>query len=70
VENGVSGYRFSTSGELLDLTGKAIRDPKKREQTGRAARRQGGDFTRAIFAGKVRSLFKQIAEDYASGKSL
>ena len=70
VENGVSGYRFSTIGELLDLTGKAIRDPKKRELTGRAARLRGGDFTRAIFAGKVRSLFKQIAKDYASGKSL
>jgi O-antigen biosynthesis protein len=65
VENGVSGYRFSNSGELLDLTAKAIRDPGKRRLLGKAARLRGADFNRAIFTARVRSLFKTLAEEYA-----
>jgi glycosyltransferase involved in cell wall biosynthesis len=70
VENGISGYRFSSIGQLLDLTLKMIRDPGQRELTGRAAQLRGGDFTRAIFAGKVRGLFRNLAEEYTSGAPL
>ncbi len=65
VENGVSGYRFSSIGKLLDLTWNVVRAPGLRESIGRAARLRGGDFTRAIFAAKVRSLFMPLAEEYA-----
>lgn len=70
VENGISGYRFSSIRELLDLTLKTIRDPDKRELAGRAAQRRGGDFTRAIFTGRVRGLFRDLAEEYRSGAPL
>ncbi len=70
VENGISGYRFSTSGELLGLTLKAIRDPGQRELTGREAQRRGGNFTRAIFTGRVRGLFRELAEKYKSGETV
>jgi glycosyltransferase involved in cell wall biosynthesis len=70
VEHGISGYRFSSIGELLGRTLKTIRDPGKRELTSRAAQLRGGDFTRAIFADRVRGLFRQLAEEYASGAPL
>ena len=70
VENGISGYRFSNIRQLLDLTLQSIRDPGQRQRTSLAAQLRGGNFTRAIFAEKVRGLFGHLAEEYASGAPL
>ena len=70
VEDGISGYRFSGIRQLLDLTLQTIRDPGQREQTSRAAQLRGKNFTRAIFSARVRALFGNLAEEYASGAPL
>jgi len=70
VDSGISGYRFSSIGELLSLTLKVIGDPGRREQLGLAAQLRGGDFTRAIFSNRVTGLFKRLAAAYAAGGPL
>jgi len=70
VEDGISGFRFPSSGELLAGTLHAVRDPELRQRLGQAARRRGRDFTRAVFADKVRALFGGLAKEYASGAPL
>jgi glycosyltransferase involved in cell wall biosynthesis len=70
IENGISGYRFSSSGELLGQTLAAIQDPRLRAGIARAAQRRGADFSRAVFTARVRGLFHELAAAYASGKPL
>jgi hypothetical protein len=70
VENGISGFRFANIRQLLDLTLQLIRDPGQRQRISRAAQLRGGNFTRAIFAGRVRDLFGHLAEEYASAAPL
>jgi glycosyltransferase involved in cell wall biosynthesis len=68
VENGVSGFRFAGARELRELTLRAIADPGLRQGLARAARLRGADFSRAVFAARVRDLFRGLAAEYASGK--
>ncbi len=70
VDDGVCGYRFARTGELLERTLAAVNDPKLRLRLGEAARRRGMDFSRSVFAGRVRGLFKELASEYASGNPL
>jgi glycosyltransferase involved in cell wall biosynthesis len=70
VENGISGYRFSSISELLDLTRHAIRERERSGQMALAARQRGATFTRSIFAAKVLALFRQLTDHYASGNPL
>jgi glycosyltransferase involved in cell wall biosynthesis len=70
VENGISGFRFSSARELREQTLRTIADPGLRQLIGRAARLRGADFNRAVFTAKVRGLFRGLAEGYASGKPL
>jgi glycosyltransferase involved in cell wall biosynthesis len=70
VEDGVCGYRFASIGELLERTLAAVRDPGLRLRLGREARRRGREFSRSVFAAKVRALFKELSAEYASGSPL
>ena len=70
VENGISGFRFASARELRELTLRALADPGLRQRFGAAARARGAQFNRAVFAAKVRGLFRELAGEYASGKPL
>ncbi len=67
VDDGISGFRFATARELLERTQQAIAEPDLRRRIGQEARQRGKEFGRAVFAGKVRRLFKELAAAYASG---
>ncbi len=70
VEDGVSGFRFSGTRELLERTARALGDRELRLRLGLAAKRRGGDFSRMVFNEKVRALFSGLAGTYASGDPL
>jgi len=70
VEHGVSGFRFTSAGDLRGLTLRAIADPALPPRIGRAARARGAEFNRAVFSARVRGLFLQLAGAYASGEPL
>jgi glycosyltransferase involved in cell wall biosynthesis len=70
VENGVSGFRFASSRELFQQTLIVIRDPKLRNRMAESAAAKGKIFNRAVFTGKIRSLFAQLKNDYQSPMSL
>ena len=69
VEHGVSGFRFNSIRELLDLTMKLINDQVLSGKLGQAAYERSRLFSRSVFEAKVRQLFKQIADEYANVKS-
>ena len=70
VENGISGFRFASAGEMRAQTLRAIADPGLRRRGGAAARSRGAEFNRAVFTARARGLFLGLAEEYASGKPL
>jgi glycosyltransferase involved in cell wall biosynthesis len=70
VENGITGFRFSSARELREQTLRAIADPELRQRIVRAARLRGADFNRAVFSARVRDLFQELADGYAAGKPL
>jgi glycosyltransferase involved in cell wall biosynthesis len=66
VEEGVSGFRFSSAAQLLERTLLALREPGLRQRLGAQARRRGTEFSRAVFTEKVRDLLGGLAADYAA----
>jgi len=70
VENGTSGFRFASAGEMRAQTLRAIADPGLRRRLGAAARSRGAEFNRAVFTARARGLFLGLAEEYASGNPL
>ena len=66
VENGISGFRFDSSRELLDLTMKVMHDQALCDQLSRAAQERSTLFSRSVFADRVRQFFKPIAAEYAN----
>jgi O-antigen biosynthesis protein len=70
VTDGVTGFRFLRTAQLLERTLQALRDPGLRQRLGQAARGRGRDFSRAVFVANVRAFFAELAVEYASGKPL
>lgn len=70
VENGISGFRFASARECREQTLRALADPGLRQRVGVAARARGARFSRAAFTAKVGALFRELADEYASGKPL
>ena len=60
VEDGVSGFMFSTAAEMEQKTLALIRDPELAARLGRAALERGRDFRRDVFESKVRGHFRHI----------
>ncbi|MBN2346773.1 MAG: glycosyltransferase [Candidatus Aminicenantes bacterium] len=70
VTDGLNGFRVAGTGELLRRTLQAAADETLRRRLGEEAHRQGRSFQRAVFSGKVRRLFGELAAAYASGGPL
>jgi len=60
VEDGVSGFMFSTAAEMEKKTLALIREPELAARLGGAALARGRDFRRAVFENKVRAHFRHI----------
>ena len=70
VEDGVSGFRFASTTQLLERTRLAGADLDLRRRIGAQARCRGEEFRRAVFSARVRELFRGLATAYAAGNPL
>ena len=68
VEQGVSGFRFSSLKELKERTLDLMRDDNLRYKLSRGAYARGAIFTRETFIERVKELFGRIMDDYFSKK--
>ncbi len=68
VENGFSGYRFSSIEELKEITIKLIRDQNLFSKLSKGAHERGKLFTKEVFIAKIKKFFEQIINDYTSLK--
>lgn len=64
VEQGQSGYRFSTIRDLCTYTLRVIADPGLMEQLKEAAHQRGRTFTRKRFEEAVNRLFRALEDEY------
>ncbi len=62
VEQGVSGFRFSSRKELEDRTLELLRDDNLRHKLSLGAHARGLLFTREVFVSRIKKLFGQIKE--------
>lgn len=69
VEQGVSGFRFSSLKELKDRTLDLMRDDSLRHKLSQGAYAQGMLFTREVFVARVKKLFGQIMDSYFPNKA-
>ncbi len=60
IEDGVSGYLFSSERELFEKTMDLIKDPELLAAMGRRAYERGRTFRREVFVDRVRSHFKEL----------
>ena len=60
VEDGVSGFLWSTTDELVSATSRLIETPALRASLGDGARRRFARFSRESFAGTVTSRFRDL----------
>ncbi len=60
VDNGVSGFLWSTTAELLERTEQLIRDPGLLAALGKEARNRFARFSRQSFADSLRSRFQDL----------
>ena len=60
VEDGVSGFLWSTTDELVSATSRLIESPALRASLGDGARRRFARFSRESFAGTVTSRFRDL----------
>ncbi len=65
VAEGVSGFRFATLDALLAHSARLIADPNLRTTLAAGARRRGAEFSRDVFAVRVRGLFSGLLRQYA-----
>jgi len=66
VEQGVSGYRITSSAQLMAQTLKSIREPKLREELSNNAWKRSQHFTRQVFEKNTRDFFSNELEKYRS----
>jgi glycosyltransferase involved in cell wall biosynthesis len=64
VEHGTSGFRVSSSAELMTFTLKLIREPQLREELGSNAFERSKAFTREVFEKKTRDFFSAELQKY------
>jgi glycosyltransferase involved in cell wall biosynthesis len=64
VEQGVSGFRFSSRKELEDRTMELLRDDNLRHKLSQGACARGMLFTREVFVARIKNLFGQIMDAY------
>jgi glycosyltransferase involved in cell wall biosynthesis len=64
VEQGISGYRFSSLKELKDKTIELMNDNVSWENLSQRAYTKGMVFTKEVFVEKVKELFEQIMNTY------
>ncbi len=66
VEHGNSGFRVSSTTELMTFTLKLIRKPQLREELGSNAVERSKAFTREVFEKKTRAFFSAELQKYKS----
>ncbi|MGD2086046.1 MAG: glycosyltransferase family 4 protein [Candidatus Aminicenantes bacterium] len=66
VEHGSSGFRVSSTAQLMTFTLKLIREPQLREELGRQAFERSKAFTREVFEKKTRDFFSAELQKYTS----
>jgi len=64
VEHGRSGFRVSSTAELMTFTLKLIREPQLREELGSNAVKRSKAFTREVFEKKTRDFFSAELQKY------
>jgi glycosyltransferase involved in cell wall biosynthesis len=64
VEDGISGYRFSTIGELKEKTIKLVRDRNLFRKLSEGAFIRGKHFTKDVFIAEIKNFFNQILNLY------
>ena len=68
VEQGISGFRFSSLKELKDRTLDVMRDDSLWHKLSQGAYARGMLFTREVFVARVKELFSQIMDKYFLNK--
>ncbi len=68
VEQGVSGFRFSSRKELEDRTLELLRDDNLWQKLSQGAYARGRLFTREVFIARIKKLFGQIKDTYFLNK--
>ena len=68
VEQGVSGFRFSSRKKLEDRTLELLRDDNLRHKLSQGAYARGMLFTREVFIARIKKLFGQIKDTYFLNK--
>jgi glycosyltransferase involved in cell wall biosynthesis len=66
VEHGSSGFRVSSTAELMTFTLKLIREPQLREELGTNAFERSKAFTREVFEKKTKDFFSAELQKYRS----
>jgi glycosyltransferase involved in cell wall biosynthesis len=66
VEHGASGFRVSSTSELMTFTLKLIREPDLREKMGKRAFERSKAFSREVFEKKTREFFSAVLQKYSS----
>jgi glycosyltransferase involved in cell wall biosynthesis len=66
VEHGSSGFRVSSTAELMTFTLKLIREPQLREELGSNAFERSKAFTREVFEKKTKDFFSAELQKYRS----
>lgn len=66
VEHGSSGFRVSSTAQLMTFTLKLIREPQLREELGNNAVERSKAFTREVFEKKTRDFFSAELQKYTS----
>ena len=66
VEHGKSGFRVSSTAELMTFTLKLLREPQLREELGGNALERSKAFTREVFEKKTRDFFSAVLQKYTS----
>lgn len=66
VENGVSGFRFDSLEDLIELTVKVIDDQDLFNCLSQGARKRGEIFSKRVFEKEVKIFFQEIFKNYCS----
>lgn len=69
VEQGVSGFRFSSLKELKDRTLDVMRNDRLRQKLSQGAHARGMLFTREVFIARVKELFNRIMDIHFSNEA-
>jgi O-antigen biosynthesis protein len=64
VEHGISGFRVSSTAELMTFTLKLLREPDLREKMGKRAFDRSKAFSREVFEEKTREFFSAELQKY------